>query len=286
MPAYPGLNIYQEVLIYGRYILPAVLVFISIHLFLYPASNGFNSYYDKDEKAIGGLENPPPVSKELLYISLLFDFIAIVLGLIVGWGFALMLFIYGLVSKAYSHPAIRLKKYGVIAWLTAGIFQGGFTFLMVAIGLQGYGFHGWVFGPLLFPAALSTLMILGFYPLTQVYQHEEDAKHGDKTISLQLGIKGTFVLSLVMFLLSDIGFYFLYNPGSYSPFVIPWFWIFQLFLASVFGYFLWWLYQITKDKSAANFRNTMRMNRIASWCLVSFFVLYGSVPYFQYLALF
>src|SRR6187402_1161428 len=54
--------------------------FIIIHLFLYPASNGFNSYFDKDEKSIGGLKNPPPVTKGLYYLSLLFDATAIVLG--------------------------------------------------------------------------------------------------------------------------------------------------------------------------------------------------------------
>jgi hypothetical protein len=283
LPSYPPLfNVYQQTLLYpGKYALAIVTAFLSIHLFLYPASNGFNSYYDRDEKAIGGLENPPPVSRELLYVSLLFDAIAIILGFILSWKFSLMLFIYGLVSKAYSHPAIRLKKYGVIAWLTAGIFQGGFTFLMVVVALQGLGFEPLNESYILFPACLATIMILGFYPLTQVYQHEEDAKHGDNTISRQLGIRGTFVLSLIMFLIADIGFYFLYNHSIFSPFAVPWFLIFQVFLAPVFSYFLWWFYRVTRNAAEANFKNTMRMNKIASWCLVSFFLLYSLVPYFK-----
>src|SRR5690349_14747751 len=88
-----------------------IWVFIILHLFLYPASNGYNSYFDKDEKSIGGLRNPPPVNKGLYFLALLFDLIALVLGY---WKinalFAIMLFIYGLISKAYSHPSIRLKK--------------------------------------------------------------------------------------------------------------------------------------------------------------------------------
>jgi 1,4-dihydroxy-2-naphthoate octaprenyltransferase len=36
----------------------AVLVFILLHLLIYPASNAYNSFYDKDESSIGGLENP------------------------------------------------------------------------------------------------------------------------------------------------------------------------------------------------------------------------------------
>src|SRR5579885_3421619 len=56
--------------------------FVIVHLLLYPASNGYNSYFDKDEKSIGGLKNPPPVNKSLYYVSLLFDIAAIVLAYI------------------------------------------------------------------------------------------------------------------------------------------------------------------------------------------------------------
>src|SRR5437868_5212554 len=104
-------------------------VFFLVHFFLYPASNGYNSYFDKDEKSIGGLKSPPPVNKGLYYLSLLFDVIAVVLGFLkVSLLFGVMLFIYGLVSKAYSHPDIRLKKYAITGWIITGLFQGLFTF--------------------------------------------------------------------------------------------------------------------------------------------------------------
>src|SRR5690349_7455866 len=64
-----------------------LLSFIILHFFLYSASNGYNSFFDKDEDSIGGLENPPPVSKELLYVSLLLDGIALLLGIFLGWWF-------------------------------------------------------------------------------------------------------------------------------------------------------------------------------------------------------
>src|SRR3954469_18788160 len=114
-------------------------VFFLIHFFLYPASNGYNSYFDKDEKSIGGLKNPPPVNKGLYYLSILFDVIAIVLGYVkISLLFALMLFVYGLVSKAYSHPAIRLKKYAITSLLITGLFQGFFTFVMCYIGVNDF----------------------------------------------------------------------------------------------------------------------------------------------------
>src|SRR5262249_24076102 len=113
--------------------------FVIIHLLLYPASNGYNSYFDKDEKSIGGLKNPPPVKKDLYYTSLIMDGAAIVLALVfVSKEFAVMLLIYGLASKAYSHPSIRLKKYAIAGWLTVVFFQGIFTFAMSYIGINKF----------------------------------------------------------------------------------------------------------------------------------------------------
>src|SRR5882672_2137549 len=71
-------------------------VFLILHFLLYPASNSYNSYFDKDEKSIGGLKNPPPVNKGLYWMSLSLDLLAIVIGVIkISWLFSLMLFVYG-----------------------------------------------------------------------------------------------------------------------------------------------------------------------------------------------
>ena len=89
-----------------------LFVFFIVHFLLYPASNGYNSYFDKDKKSIGGLRNPPAVTKDLYNVSIILDIVAITFGLVINKWFALMLFIYGMISKAYSHPSVRIKKYG------------------------------------------------------------------------------------------------------------------------------------------------------------------------------
>ena len=82
-----------------------------LHILLYPASNGYNSFFDKDEGSIGGLKSPPAVNNSLYYTSIALDLVAIILGTIfISFTFSMMILTYGLVSKAYSHPAIRLKK--------------------------------------------------------------------------------------------------------------------------------------------------------------------------------
>src|SRR5690606_11918066 len=104
--------------------------FFIIHFLLYPASNGYNSYFDKDTKSIGGLKHPPPVKRGLYSLALLLDSAAIVVGYLkINTSFAAMLLVYGLVSKAYSHPAISLKKYAWTSWIVTGLLQGLFTFI-------------------------------------------------------------------------------------------------------------------------------------------------------------
>lgn len=245
-----------------------VVSFMSIHVFLYPASNAYNSYYDKDEGSIGGLEVPPPVDKELYWAALLFDVIAIGLALVLSWQFALALFVYGLISKAYSHDSIRLKKYPILSWLTVGVFQGAFI-LFASYQVINVIAIAEVFQPKVFYAAiLSTLMLLGSYPMTQIYQHEEDAKRGDRTLSRMLGIKGTFMFTAIVFGLSSIGFVF-YYMAFFEP---SYAYAFLIVLSPVLLYFSVWFLRVLKDDKKADFRSTMRLNMISSICLSVFYL--------------
>lgn len=247
---------------------PVILVGLILHLFLYPASNGYNSYFDKDEGSIGGLKHPPKVSKELYVMALVFDAIALVLGLWISWQFGLMLFIYGLVSKAYSHPMVRLKKLPIVGWITAGFFQGYFTFLMVIVGVAQSTLPELLTAEVQLPAILSSLLLWGSYPMTQVYQHEEDAARGDQTISLRLGISGTFHFTAAMFTVSNAGFlaYYYFYFGLTAAVM------FQAFLLPVLVFFLWWYLKVRKDKNQANFEHTMQLNMLSAVMLNAFFL--------------
>jgi hypothetical protein len=243
--------------------------FLIVHLFLYPASNGYNSYFDKDEKSIGGLKNPPPVNKGLYYLALLFDAIAIVLGFImINAAFSIMLLVYGLVSKAYSHPGIRLKKYPIAGWLIAGLFQGLFTFVMCYIGINKYGFENIWKGSVLIPGTLCSLMLWANYPMTQVYQHEEDGKRGDETFSRMLGIKGTFYFVAGVFGLVTIGFVLYFNAYYSLKYAIG----FLIALFPVLLYFSYWFFKVKADESKADYSHTMWLNFISSTSLNVYFI--------------
>ena len=222
-------------------------VFVIFHALLYPASNGFNSFFDRDVGPIGGLANPPPVNASLLFASLLLDLLAIVWAWLITPEFALLAFIYGLGSKLYSWDKIRIKRLPIVGWVWTGLGQGAITFISMAAVLSGRGFFSLdavTYGV----SFLVTAFILGIYPLTQVYQHEEDALRGDMTISRLAGVRGTFILSAICLLIAMAGIFF---------------WIFRtenIFLALIFIasqvpsliYFVLWAVSVFKDEKRAN----------------------------------
>ncbi|QYH40290.1 UbiA family prenyltransferase [Algoriphagus sp. NBT04N3] len=246
-------------------------VFLSLHLFLYPSSNGYNSYYDKDEESIGGIKNPPKVTPDLYWLSLVFFAIALILAFKISFAFSSMLLVYGLVSMAYSHPSIRLKKYPWLSWLIAGLFQGYFTFAMAYAGLSDFGWNIFLKPHVMIPGLLTSLMLWGNYPLTQVYQHREDARRGDMTLSRYLGIKGTFGFSALIFALTGAGFvwFFLDRNQEY------YFWVYLGAMAPIILYFLLWFnfVRINPEKYA-NYSWTMGMNSVSALILNAFFFYY------------
>lgn len=240
----------------------AVWIFVILHILIYPASNAYNSYFDKDEGSIGGLEKPPAVDKKLFWVSWAMDILAVIIGFwVVDWVFASMLFLYGLVSKAYSNDSIRLKKYPILSWLVVGFFQGSFTYFTV---IMAFTKDLDVLKLQIVPAIISTLMLWAVYPMSQIYQHEEDTKRGDTTMSILLGIRGTFIFTAMVFSIAFTGFYFYFNHATFINLLI--------FNFPTLIFFGWWFLKVLKDKNQANFKNTMWLNLLASLCLNGFYI--------------
>jgi 1,4-dihydroxy-2-naphthoate octaprenyltransferase len=244
----------------------AAWVFIVFHFLLYPASNAFNSYYDRDEGPIGALAKPPPVTKSLLITSLVLDALALALGFWVGPVLGTAALVYGAGSKFYSWDRTRLKARPLAGWLATGLGQGAFTFVFMAASMRRGGFAAMPLS-VWWGAAFESLFLLGVFPLTQVYQHEEDARRGDLTMSRFLGLRGTFVLAA--------GFL-----GSGALGIAVWFWRFAsppwaaLFLAvqaPSAAFLAAWAIRVFRDPRAADFRSAMIMNTLASGALNLFF---------------
>jgi len=258
-----GISALREPFGWGR----VAWAFGVLHLLVYPASNGYNSYYDRDAGSIGGLKAPPPVTPELFTLVRLFDALALAGALLLGWPFATLVGVYLLVSKAYSYEGIRLKKYPLLSTAVVVVFQGAFTFLMAQVG-AGARASQLAEPTNLLLATVSSLFLCGSYPLTQIYQHQEDARRGDRTLSLRLGIRGTFGFAagglLAGALTMGLAYWLRGELRNLAIFIVA--------TGPVVALFGRWAWLAWEEPALANFEWTMRMNQVSSVCLSTAFV--------------
>ncbi|MBD0279839.1 MAG: UbiA prenyltransferase family protein [Flavisolibacter sp.] len=242
----------------------AVLVFIILHLLVYPSSNGYNSYMDRDETPIGGLQKPMQPTRQLFYTTLVMDALAILLSFYVSVFFAAGVLLYILASRAYSYRGIRLKRLPVMGFLTVFIFQGALIFFITYHAVH----LGRVISVPLLPCLISSVLIGALYPLTQVYQHEEDKRDGVTTISYLLGKRGTFIFCMVLFLSATaLMYFFLAQQNRLNQFSL-----FLLMLLPAVSYFLYWMQKVWKRESAADFKHSFMMYVLATICSTLFFL--------------
>jgi len=241
--------------------------FFIIHFLLYPASQAFNTWYDRDEGPIGGIAVPPPVHRSLIVTSWTLDAAALGASWFVGPWFFGALVLYTLGSKAYSWPPIRFKKRPVAGWLGVGVVQGALTFLAVVQGVAEP--RAWTDPVLWIGTLVASLFLWGVYPITQVYQHEEDERHGDLTISRLVGIRGTFVLAAAFLGAAFGGFGYLFWTLGGPEQVL----VFLGLQAPTLAFFFWWVLRVWKDPAQADFPKTMTLNLVASGLLNLFFLL-------------
>jgi 4-hydroxybenzoate polyprenyltransferase len=150
-----------------------------------------NSAYDRDEGDIAYLRRPPPPPAHLAS----FGFCLMILGLLAAFllpvGYRAAYAVCLGLSVFYSVPPLRLKAVPGADWV---INMWGFGTLTPYAGWAATGIpldrtHGMVL--LAFCPLFAAL-----YPLTQIYQLEEDSRRGDRTLALILGVRRSLLVSL------------------------------------------------------------------------------------------
>ena len=166
-------------------------------VFLNGGTLAINSAFDNDEGDIGYLKRPPPPPRHLLALSLTLlltgQALAFLLPLEFVWAYAACF----LLSVLYSVPPFRLKAVAGADWL---INMWGFGTLTPYAGWAATGVPLGTSGLVLLLAFCPLFAAL--YPLTQLYQFEEDQRRGDRTLALRLGMKRSLDLALGMTLVS------------------------------------------------------------------------------------
>lgn len=241
----------------------ALTLGIILHVLVYPSSNGYNSYMDRDETPIGGLAYPMQPTRQLFLITLLLDGLALLLaGFMLDGLTALGILCYILASRAYSWRSIRLKQYPVPGFLVVFVCQGALVFSITihAVATQP------ATAPLL-PLLTASLLIGALYPLTQIYQHEADLCDGVTTISYRLGKRGTFLFSAALFGTAAALLFFWYQLQQR----LNEFFLFLLITVPVVLFFVWWMRRVWQDEQQASFKNSLRMNLVATGCTIVFF---------------
>ena len=160
-------------------------------IFLNGGTLAINSVFDKDEGDIGYLNAPPPLPRHLLAFSVALLAGGQLLAFALPPAFRVAYAICFLLSILYSVPPFRFKAVAGVDWV---------------INMWGFGtltpFAAWAATgrPLDAGHALVLLgfcpLFAGLYPLTQLYQMEEDRRRGDRTLALLLGLRASLGVAI------------------------------------------------------------------------------------------
>ncbi len=244
------------------------LAFCAFHLFLYGGTTAFNSYYDQDEGPVGGLEKPPAAPPALLPFSLICQAIGGVLAALVNPPFFLIYLIIFAMGTAYSHPRLRWKSRPLGGLLTVAIGQG----MLAGLGGWVSAYPQWVS-----PDALAWLGIVavalittGFYPITQIYQVDEDLARGDLTFAAWAGPRGTFAFAigtlgcaavLLIWVMAQV-------LGGWQAITVA------LFYVGLLAAIIRWSLTYDATQVIANFRRVMRIYTLTSAGFLLFLALH------------
>lgn len=229
---------YQMGVLSGGYLLSGIFLkeadwtqfmvqFVNVHLLLFGGTTAYNSFWDKDEGPIGGLKHPPKLQPWMHPVSLILQGIGMIFGFVtVGSLFAGIYILSMLLFWLYSTPHARWKGHPLLSVLVIAISTGTNSFLLgiLAGGNQITFLH-------LVSSLGVSLILIAMYPISQLFQIEEDRARGDRTFSIQFGKQGvviffsssfglgTFILSSTLATLYPyLGLLFL--VVSVGPFVV------------------------------------------------------------------
>ena len=160
-----------------------------------------NSAFDRDEGDIAYLRNPPLPPRWLGGFGLGLMVAAILVARALEHRFFLAVGACVALSLLYSVPPVRLKAVAGADWV---INMAGFGFLTPYAGwlLTGAPWNG----PGVLVLVAFALLFGSLYPLTQLYQIDEDTRRGDRTLAVRLGLGRSLGLALVMAALSFVIF--------------------------------------------------------------------------------
>ena len=243
------------------------LQFINVHIFLFGGATAFNSFWDKDEGPIGGLKNPPEMTEWMRVASLAMMFVgwawSVTFGLIyfVIYGVSLLLF------WLYSTPLARWKSHPYLSLLAIAISTGLNSVLLGTIAAGGS-----ITISVTISAFGASFILLSLYPVSQIYQIDQDKKRGDRTFAIEYGIDGVKFFFVISYLFGLI----LFSAGLLQVYTYPAVIFFILGLIS--GVILLRLLLRLKGMES-EYSSVMKMKFLASLSFVIFLLILNAIRY-------
>jgi 4-hydroxybenzoate polyprenyltransferase len=160
-----------------------LLQFLNVHLLLFGGATAYNSYWDRDEGPIGGLRNPPEMRGWMWGVAWGIQIVGLLLAVPLGGLYAGIFILSMLFFWLYSTPLARWKARPLKCLVVIGLSTGSNVVLLryLAAGNQQLSL-------LVIVAALGvSLILLSLYPISQIYQLEEDRDRRDQTFAVQSG---------------------------------------------------------------------------------------------------
>jgi 1,4-dihydroxy-2-naphthoate octaprenyltransferase len=195
-----------------------ILPFLAVHVGLYGGATAYNSYYDQDRGPISFLKRPRPASAVVRDLALVLQGAALLALLAVGPQAFTVGLAMAVMGVAYSHPRFRWKAstWGGLAAVALGqgagaVYLGCFATASpphpVPVLIQaafGSGFGAGLIRAAIPPGlhthwtALGAAFITaGLFPVTQVYQIDEDRARGDLTLPVRFGWRRSFLFAFL-----------------------------------------------------------------------------------------
>ena len=269
---------YQFFLLSGGYLLGGLMSgemdasqfwmqFLNVHVFLFGGATAYNSFWDKDEGPIGGLKNPPKMTQWMHSVSLLFMFVGWIWAYQIGSAYFLTYGLSLLLFWLYSTPHARWKGKPHLSLLAIGLSTG-----LNSVFLGALASGGAISFILLLAALGASFVLLSLYPVSQIYQFEEDSKRGDTTFARYYGIKRVKEFYLYSYFTGLL----LLSAGLYT--ILPYPALILFIIGSTSGVILYRII-VSLTGSKDEYRIVMRTKLFASLSFVLFLLAANSVRY-------
>lgn len=155
-------------------------------------SLALNSAYDRHGGDIAWLRRPPVPPAALPAVGILL----IAAGYGATWslplGYRVAYALCAVLSLITCTPPFRLQRFLGTGWLVASIGYGAAT-LYAGWAISGRP----ITAPLVAILFASLALFVGFYPLTQLYQRDDDREGGDESLALLLGVPYSLTVAMI-----------------------------------------------------------------------------------------